>query len=89
MYSYYLLSTLGYKPSWGSLLTSMQMFQFVTMNVQAIYILTQGCAYPHPLTAFYLVYIISLFLLFNSFRMKRWGGKKSVDDKKASAGKKA
>jgi hypothetical protein len=42
------------------------------LSSQAIYILANGCPYPAPLTAFYLVYIISLFALFMNFYLKRW-----------------
>ena len=57
--------------------TQMQMLQFLLMNAQAIYIITQGCANPNDLTKFYLGYIISLFGLFLNFYLKRWatGGK--------------
>ena len=74
MYLYYLLTSLGARPSWGAHLTKMQMIQFLCMNAQAAYILWAGCAYPHPLTKFYLVYIISLFFLFGRFYVARWVG---------------
>lgn len=63
----------------------MQMLQFISMNAQAIYILWKPCPYPNQLTAFYLVYIISLFALFMNFYLKRWTGGGS---KKAAAAKK-
>jgi elongation of very long chain fatty acids protein 4 len=74
MYSYYGLTTFNVRPPWGWLVTKVQMFQFITMNAQAFYILVNGCAYPRNLTAFYLVYIISLFILFQQFDSQRWAG---------------
>jgi len=81
MYYYYLVASVGAKPWWGKYVTQLQMGQFLTMNAQAAYILYNNCAYPHAVTWFYLIYIISLFALFNNFNSKRWakkpeGGKK-------------
>jgi elongation of very long chain fatty acids protein 4 len=88
MYTYYGLTTFNIRPWWGFLLTKLQLVQFVTMISQAGYILTMNCAYPHRVTVFYLVYIISLFLLFQSFDQARWGGKdKKVEGKKADGKK--
>ena len=68
---------------WGKNLTQMQMIQFVLMNAQAIYILAVRCPYPNQLTAFYLVYIISLFALFMQFYLQRWTPKAAEGKKKA------
>jgi elongation of very long chain fatty acids protein 4 len=66
MYTYYGCSVFGFKP-FANVVTELQLAQFVTMMSQAIYILSQGCPYPQRVTAFYLGYILSLFLLFSSF----------------------
>ncbi len=71
MYSYYALKVLGVKITWDFAVTALQMFQFLTMNAQAIYIMTQGCAYPYRVTAYYLGYIISLFALFANFFVRK------------------
>lgn len=52
------------------------MLQFLTMNVQAIYNMVNGCPYPQRILRFYLIYIISLFALFMQFYRKRWAGSK-------------
>ena len=67
----------------GKYVTQLQMLQFVTMNAQAVYILYNKCAYPHPVTYFYLFYILSLFGLFAQFYVRKWfsggkGGKKAA-----------
>lgn len=90
MYGYYFLSIIfpregagGARGGVGALVsfvgkyvTQLQMFQFVTMNAQAVYILANNCAYPHPVTYFYLVYILSLFGLFAQFYVRKWFGGK-------------
>ena len=87
MYFYYALKVLGIQVSWDIAVTSLQMFQFLTMNVQAIYILYFGCPYPNRVTAFYLVYIISLFALFAHFFINKYSGRgkssKPTDTKKS------
>jgi elongation of very long chain fatty acids protein 4 len=85
MYFYYALQVLGIKVSWDMLVTLLQMFQFVTMNAQAIYILYYQCPYPNRVTSFYLVYIISLFFLFGNFLIRKhfFGPKKDKAAKKA------
>ena len=67
MYYYYLVSTVSKAPSWGKYLTQLQMVQFVLMNLQAGYILINHCAFPRKVTLVYLVYIISLLVLFMQF----------------------
>eukprot|EP00039_Didymoeca_costata_P018623 m.334257 g.334257 ORF g.334257 m.334257 type:complete len:304 (-) comp17320_c0_seq1:63-974(-) len=74
MYFYYLLTTFNVpvpKPI-KMMITNMQMIQFLCMNAQAIYILVNGCPYPPRVTVFYLVYIISLFILFNNFKKRAY-----------------
>jgi hypothetical protein len=58
----------------------MQMFQFLTMNGQAIYNLANDCPYPRKISIFYLGYILSLFGLFMSFYLKRWDGKAAATE---------
>jgi len=67
MYSYYFLMTLGYNAWWKNYITLLQMGQFLAMNLQAIHILYSNCAFPHNITWFYLIYIVSLFILFQNF----------------------
>lgn len=69
MYSYYLATSFSLpvpKPL-KQLVTQSQMIQFVTMMAQALYILYFGCPYPRRITQCYLVYILSLFILFQNF----------------------
>ena len=72
VYLYYFLTCFDIRPSWGKNLTQLQMIQFATMNVHAIYIITFSCPYPIPMTKIYLVYILSLFALFVQFYLQRW-----------------
>lgn len=67
MYSYYFLSTLSIPVPWKNYVTLLQMAQFLVMNGQALYIIMMGCPYPRNITIFYLLYIISLFFLFQNF----------------------
>jgi len=83
MYSYYFLSTLGYNAWWKNYITLLQMGQFLIMNAQAIYILATGCPFPHNITWMYLIYIISLFLLFQNFYQRTYTKRPTpVTDKK-------
>jgi len=75
MYSYYFMSTLGYNAWWKNYITLLQLFQFVLMNVQAIWDLAHGCPYPRNITWFYLFYIISLFALFMNFYIRTYSKK--------------
>lgn len=69
---------------WKSSLTGMQLFQFVTMMSQGSYLLATQC----PKTSLrvvvaYVVYILSLFILFAQFFMASYvkpksGGKPKV-----------
>jgi elongation of very long chain fatty acids protein 4 len=74
MYSYYQLTTLNIPVPQAikKLVTNLQMIQFVTMNIQAVYILVLGCDYPRNVTIIYLVYILSLLFLFNDFSSKTY-----------------
>uniref|UniRef100_A0A0G4I034 Elongation of fatty acids protein n=1 Tax=Chromera velia CCMP2878 TaxID=1169474 RepID=A0A0G4I034_9ALVE len=80
MYTYYFLSMHTKDIWWKSKLTSMQMLQFICMNVQASWMLLNGCQqYPPRLTAIYLVYIMSLFLLFAQFFVRTYSKKGGKD----------
>lgn len=91
MYLYYFLGCFGIKPWWGRLLTQMQLIQFLSMNAQAIINFQDKCPFPNRVTAYYLAYIVSLFLLFRAFYNQRWekkgaegaaAGASKVEDKK-------
>ncbi len=84
MYYYYLQSTLSSAPSWGKYLTQLQMVQFVLMNLQAGYILVNNCPFPRKVTLVYLVYIISLLVLFLQFYFGKHSGS-GKDKAKAKA----
>ncbi len=77
MYNYYLFKALmpEWNPWWKKHITNLQMLQFLCMNAQAIYLLANPstCAFPAKVTAFYLVYIISLFALFFHFSVTTYG----------------
>jgi len=78
MYSYYFLATLGYSAWWKNYITLLQMGQFLMMNAQAIYILYFGCPFPQNITWLYLIYIISLFILFQNFYRRTYNTGKRV-----------
>ncbi len=70
------------------IVTNMQLIQFVTMMSQAVYILAFGCAFPRNITAGYLVYIFSLFLLFSDFKKTTYKGAGADAAKAAKTAKK-
>eukprot|EP01083_Nonionella_stella_P078200 213859_1 len=75
MYTYYFICMHTKVPEtgkslriwWKSSLTLMQLGQFVTMMSQAIYLLTHSCSSPNRIVGTYLLYILSLFILFAQF----------------------
>jgi elongation of very long chain fatty acids protein 4 len=77
MYTYYFICmhTKDYKTGkslpiwWKSSLTSLQLFQFITMMTQATYLMfTKSCTgHNLKITAVYFFYIMSLFFLFLQF----------------------
>jgi len=53
---------------WKSSLTLLQLFQFITMMSQGLYLIIFGCeSLSIRVTATYVVYILSLFFLFAQF----------------------
>ncbi|KAF0684350.1 Aste57867_23663 [Aphanomyces stellatus] len=68
MYTYYFVSAHTKTIWWKKYLTTMQLIQFVTMNVQAIMVISKECkGTPQNIAILYLVYIQSLFWLFMHF----------------------
>lgn len=62
---------------WKSVLTFNQLVQFVCMMTQAVYLISTECPQTNvPITAAYLIYIFSLFLLFLQFFIASYCGKK-------------
>eukprot|EP00916_Digyalum_oweni_P018724 GHVL01031309.1.p1 GENE.GHVL01031309.1~~GHVL01031309.1.p1 ORF type:complete len:280 (+),score=29.02 GHVL01031309.1:67-906(+) len=78
MYFYYFLRSIDiYVPiALKQLLTNLQMIQFLTMNLQGAMLIYYKCAYPHRLSWLYLMYIITLFLLFKNFANETYHKKK-------------
>merc|ERR1712154_755364 len=70
-YCYYLICmhlAKGQSVWWKKHLTTMQMAQFLAMNIHAILLLANGCNDAPPrVTTLYLVYIMSLFAMFLNF----------------------
>lgn len=86
MYTYYFICMHTKDPStgkslpiwWKSSLTMMQMIQFLTMMSQATYLLATSCtSCNRRVTAMYLVYILSLFVLFAQFYVQSYSRKPS------------
>jgi len=77
MYFYYLVTTFNIsvpKPV-KMMVTNMQLIQFVCMISQGMYILAMGCPYPTNITRLYVVYIMSMLMLFMNFKRKAYGKK--------------
>ena len=60
------------------------MVQFVLMNLQAGYILINNCDYPRKVTLVYLVYIISLLVLFLQFYFNKHSSPKPAQGGKGA-----
>ena len=95
MYGYYFLSAIGVNLSVIKLyITSMQMTQFTTMLIQAVYIwVMQPAGYPVLLAQILFFYMISMLALFANFMMQtkraRAAEKKKQAAEKQAAEKKA
>jgi len=73
MYSYYFFTTFGISVPWKNYITILQMVQFLIMNAQAIYMIVfAACPFPFRIMVAYLIYIISLFILFYDFYRKTY-----------------
>mmetsp|Transcript_43454 Transcript_43454/g.68040 ORF Transcript_43454/g.68040 Transcript_43454/m.68040 type:complete len:280 (-) Transcript_43454:155-994(-) len=73
MYTYYFLSMHTKDIWWKKYLTMMQMVQFLTMNAQAGWLLHSQCqTFPKRVTQIYLIYIVSLFMLFLHFFIRSY-----------------
>ena len=86
MYFYYGCACIGVKP-FANVVTELQLTQFVTMMAQATFILGYGCAYPNRVTAYYLGYILSLFVLFRAFYDNKYVAPAAAGGKPAAGGK--
>eukprot|EP00922_Rhytidocystis_sp_ex-Travisia-forbesii_P028087 GHVS01041232.1.p1 GENE.GHVS01041232.1~~GHVS01041232.1.p1 ORF type:complete len:344 (+),score=56.18 GHVS01041232.1:141-1172(+) len=84
MYFYYFLRTIDVTVPTPikKTITNLQMIQFLMMNVQAIFVLVRGCPFPPRVTVAYLVYIISLFILFHNFSQSEYGSKSAAKTSK-------
>jgi len=81
MYFYYLVTTFNITvpKSVKVMVTNLQLIQFVCMMTHGVYSLSMDCAYPARIVKLYLVYIMSMFLLFSNFKRKAYGTKKKVN----------
>ena len=71
IYSYYLLSTFGYKPAWKVYLTYFQIFQFVLilcLSATDLYLLAGAGSYKTHLVL--MVYMSSLILFFSNYLLQ-------------------
>lgn len=93
MYTYYFICMHTKVPEtgknlpiwWKSSLTMMQLIQFVTMMSQASFLLATGCEKNSSRVTFaYLVYILSLFVLFAQFYVASYSKKPKSKAKKKS-----
>jgi len=84
MYYYYLLASLKIHVWWKSLLTLMQIVQFVCMNSQGLYAYNtaEDTTYPKKLVYSYLFYTISLFTLFVNFAVRNYLLRENLRKKK-------
>lgn len=74
MYGYYALTSLGYKFWWKSLLTTMQLIQFVLISTQSFVAWYSGpsCGTPDYAKAMMMGYMGSMIVLFGQFFVKSY-----------------
>lgn len=73
MYTYYFVSAHTREIWWKKYLTTLQLIQFVAMNVQGSMIVTRQCQdFPRKIAYMYLVYVQSLFWLFMNFFIRAY-----------------
>jgi uncharacterized membrane protein len=69
---------------WKSSLTSLQLVQFVTMMSQGTYLLATSCRTTSlRVVSAYVVYILSLFILFAQFFVQSYVAPKKKSSKKS------
>lgn len=74
MYGYYAMTALGYKFWWKSLLTTMQLVQFVLISSQSLISWRKGpsCGTPDYAKAIMIAYMGSMIILFGQFFVKSY-----------------
>lgn len=84
MYAYYFMASLNIPLArmMKVFVTQLQMVQFLSMNVHACYHIywRNTCRYPIRVTVGYLIYVISLFLLFRNFSKKTYGSGSQISN---------
>jgi elongation of very long chain fatty acids protein 4 len=73
MYTYYFVSAHTKQIWWKKYLTTMQLVQFLAMNIQGSMIVAKKCTnFPPKIAIFYLIYVQSLFWLFMNFYIRAY-----------------
>ena len=87
MYFYYALTTLGYRPSWSILLTSLQILQFILGLGSSIPYFFLPCNTPDTLHFWAIVtnnvYVVALVVLFVAFFRSKYSKKKKKSSTKS------
>lgn len=81
-YSYYLITSLGFRPSWKPLLTAAQLLQFVVILVHALYhlLVVPGLCWSPFVSWVELGLMVQMLLMFGDFFISSYGsmcGKRS------------
>ncbi|KAK8793966.1 hypothetical protein WA171_003094 [Blastocystis sp. BT1] len=85
MYTHYLCSILGVKCWWRSILTKLQLIQFVIITIiNVLDVINGGCQEPLWLNWLMIAYMATMILLFSQFYVKRYLSG-SADSKPKSA----
>lgn len=87
MYTYYFVSSHTRTIWWKKYLTTMQLIQFIMMNVQGYTSYARECkGMPPKVPVIYLLYVQSMFWLFMNFYIRAYVfGPKKVDATAAAA----
>eukprot|EP01060_Flectonema_neradi_P033630 TRINITY_DN569_c4_g1_i1.p1 TRINITY_DN569_c4_g1~~TRINITY_DN569_c4_g1_i1.p1 ORF type:complete len:264 (+),score=37.09 TRINITY_DN569_c4_g1_i1:49-840(+) len=72
MYSHYFVTTFGVSAPWKSLLTSLQLLQFICIFSQSAAALYLHCGWPDFLNVLQMCYMISMLILFGNFFLKSY-----------------
>eukprot|EP01060_Flectonema_neradi_P006491 TRINITY_DN14389_c0_g1_i2.p1 TRINITY_DN14389_c0_g1~~TRINITY_DN14389_c0_g1_i2.p1 ORF type:complete len:265 (+),score=38.46 TRINITY_DN14389_c0_g1_i2:65-859(+) len=72
MYSHYFVTTFGVSAPWKSMLTSLQLVQFVCIFTQAAFGLYLHCGWPDFLNVMQMFYMTTMLILFGNFFVKSY-----------------
>jgi hypothetical protein len=78
MYSYYFVTSLGFKPKWKKYVTTLQLIQFLTFIAHSLLNFFYGCDYPLLFTFMTIAEASGFFIAFKNFYDREYASAKKT-----------